>query len=288
MRTLRLQSPRMTGADVAAWQHFLAAQGFYTSTIDGDFGPLTAQATKAYQTKKGLTADGIVGLATYARAVHDGYQPPAGQVAIPGMDASSNCQTFLRCIAQDGMKFVVRYYAASQNVSKIITPQEAAALSAAGLQIAVVYEDGANVQDFNAATGRKHASRALSLAAGIGQPANSAIYFAADFNATAADARGPLVDYFGAVMQVLATAATRYAVGIYSDGAACRIIRDSGLAAFTWLSNSTSYRESNAFRPQADIVQIAPERNICNGLLNIDDDIAQSENFGAFRLVLPT
>jgi len=63
----------------------------------------------------------------------------------------------------------------------------------------------------------------------------------------------------------------------------CRIIRDAGLATFTWLSGSTGFQEFARFRPQANLLQVLPERKICNGKLEIDDDIAQSENFGASR-----
>jgi hypothetical protein len=72
-------------------------------------------------------------------------------------------------------------------------------------------------------------------------------------------------------------------VGVYGSGLACRTIRDAGLAAYTWLSGSAGFRESESFRPQANLVQIAPSRTICGGRLPIDDDVAQTESFGAFR-----
>lgn len=39
--------------------------GVFKNTIDGNFGPLTESAVKLFQTKKGLNADGIVGLFAY-------------------------------------------------------------------------------------------------------------------------------------------------------------------------------------------------------------------------------
>lgn len=54
------------GSQVKELQTFLNSQG-YNLTVDGDFGALTAQAVKSYQSKNGLTADGIVGSQTIAK-----------------------------------------------------------------------------------------------------------------------------------------------------------------------------------------------------------------------------
>src|SRR6266567_811199 len=159
MRTLKLQSPPMTGSDVSAWQQFLVDQGLYNGAIDGIYGPLTAQGTRDYQTNKGLGVDGVVGPRTFSQAVLDGFEPPGGRVAVPGMDASVDCRAFASCIAATGMKFVARYY--STSVRKTMTLAEAVALSEAGLQVAAVYEDSSNaIEFFSAELGREHAARA--------------------------------------------------------------------------------------------------------------------------------
>jgi peptidoglycan hydrolase-like protein with peptidoglycan-binding domain len=269
----------MTGSDVSAWQQFLTAQGMLSGAVDGVFGPATDRATRDYQAGRGLAADGVVGLGTYAQAVHDGF---AG--AAPGMDASVDCVPFAGGILAAGMKFVARYY--SRFADKAITRAEALALSQAGLQLAAVYQDTANdIQYFSAALGQQSAATALDQAAAVGQPAGSAVYFAADFDPTPEQLSGPVADHFQAVAQAFAAAPTRYAVGVYGSGLACRTMRDAGLAAFTWLSGSAGYRESESFRPEANLVQIAPSRTICGGQLSIDDDVAQTAAFGAFRVV---
>lgn len=54
----------MSGSDVAALQEALKGQGFYTGTVDGDFGSGTKRAVKAFQRAVGLKDDGVVGSGT--------------------------------------------------------------------------------------------------------------------------------------------------------------------------------------------------------------------------------
>jgi peptidoglycan hydrolase-like protein with peptidoglycan-binding domain len=60
---LRLGS---SGAAVANLQTRLAAAGFSAGAVDGDFGPRTDAAVKAFQRSRGLAPDGIVGSQTWA------------------------------------------------------------------------------------------------------------------------------------------------------------------------------------------------------------------------------
>ena len=53
------------GSDVAELQGQLASLG-YDVAADGDFGPATAEAVKAFQISRGLDADGLVGPSTYS------------------------------------------------------------------------------------------------------------------------------------------------------------------------------------------------------------------------------
>lgn len=57
------------GQSTTAWQQFLAWAGFLQPhEIDGQFGPKTTAATKAWQQSRGLAVDGIVGPQAYAAA----------------------------------------------------------------------------------------------------------------------------------------------------------------------------------------------------------------------------
>jgi peptidoglycan hydrolase-like protein with peptidoglycan-binding domain len=50
----------MSGPDVLDWQNFLGAK-----VLDGKFGPATLALVKAYQISRKLTADGVIGPATW-------------------------------------------------------------------------------------------------------------------------------------------------------------------------------------------------------------------------------
>jgi len=204
-----------------------------------------------------------------------------GEPLQAGMDANVNCAALAPKIAAAGLRFVARYYSSSS--SKALTATEAQALSAAGLSIVTVFQDFNNsLKYFSAMIGTKQARKALAMATAIGQPAGSAIYFASDFDPSPADVRGPVMEYFHAVHDELSASA--YKMGVYGSGLTCRLIRDAGFAKWTWLAQSTGFREYKAFMPQADLVQAAPARDLIPKRLNIDDDIAQSADFGAFQV----
>ncbi len=65
VRVLMLKTPRIKGEDVKVVQRALVRAGLALS-VDGTFGPTTAEAVKRFQQKQGVKADGIVGPATRA------------------------------------------------------------------------------------------------------------------------------------------------------------------------------------------------------------------------------
>ncbi len=54
-----------SGWSVSKLQELMNGHGFDAGVVDGEFGPRTERAVKAYQTAQGLTADGVVGQKTY-------------------------------------------------------------------------------------------------------------------------------------------------------------------------------------------------------------------------------
>ena len=61
---LRLKEPHMTGRLVRDVQKALVGEGLNVGGVDGDFGPQTAAAVRAFQLRKGLAVDGEVGALT--------------------------------------------------------------------------------------------------------------------------------------------------------------------------------------------------------------------------------
>ena len=92
LQTLRTGS---RGDLVKALQTKLKELGYYTGTIDGDYGSSTASAVKEFQRRNGLTADGIAGEKTLKALYTSGSAVSAVAVratATPAANASSNTQ----------------------------------------------------------------------------------------------------------------------------------------------------------------------------------------------------
>jgi len=63
------------GEGVRRWQYFLIGQGLLKGSADGVFGPATEKATRAFQGRGKIGADGTVGPKTYAAALLRGFDP---------------------------------------------------------------------------------------------------------------------------------------------------------------------------------------------------------------------
>ena len=77
------------GDEVKEVQRRLKQWGYYSGSVDGIFGSATKKAVIYFQQKNGLTADGIVGKATYAAlGMNDSYNVLNGKR--PSSGSSSN------------------------------------------------------------------------------------------------------------------------------------------------------------------------------------------------------
>jgi N-acetylmuramoyl-L-alanine amidase len=80
-----------TGGEVKEVQRRLKEWGYYSGAVDGIYGNATKQAVIYFQKKNGLTADGIVGLATYrALGMNDSYNVLAKEYNVTGKTGTSN------------------------------------------------------------------------------------------------------------------------------------------------------------------------------------------------------
>ncbi len=86
------------GGEVKEVQRRLKEWGYYNGNVDGVFGAGTRSAVIAFQKKNGLTADGVVGKATYrALGMNDSYNSLAGSTATQtgGMNGFSSSEVYL-------------------------------------------------------------------------------------------------------------------------------------------------------------------------------------------------
>lgn len=77
------------GTDVQSLQQRLKTLGYFTGTVTTNFGSVTMNAVKTFQKAKKLTADGIVGRATY-NALYADAQPTTTATATPTPSATQN------------------------------------------------------------------------------------------------------------------------------------------------------------------------------------------------------
>ena len=85
-----------TGSEVKEMQRKLKLWGYYNGTVDGVFGPGTKKAVVAFQKKNGLTADGVVGQATYkALGMVNSYQALQGVNSSSGSNGYTSSEVYL-------------------------------------------------------------------------------------------------------------------------------------------------------------------------------------------------
>jgi Domain of unknown function (DUF1906) len=208
---------------------------------------------------------------------------PKDQPAISGVDLSTNCSGQVACLKQAGNSFVARYYA-SPNSRKILTIDEARAISAADLDIVAVWEDGSPTSSsyFSYSEGVDDGTSAYNMAGKIGQGAGTPIYFAVDYDATDDDISGSINDYFRGVkggFNTIGGGSPIHSIGVYGSGAVCSWMLARSVASYTWLAQSTGWRGYNDFKSWN--IKQHQETSVCS--LDVDTDEATSD-YGGFRV----
>ncbi len=166
------------------------------------------------------------------------------------IDTNRDTTRHLNALRAAGIETVIRYYARSLS-SKVIRRAEAQAIAKAGLRLGVVYEGaGDRLSAFSQDIGYRDAAFARSHGAReIEQPAGSAVYFAVDFDANAAEIKRAILPYFRGVADAFAepNGLPVYRVGVYGSGAVCAAVLDAGRAELAWLSCSTGWSGYRSF-----------------------------------------
>lgn len=203
----------------------------------------------------------------------------------------------ITCLASSGVRTIIRYYNFSNSASlpeKCLQRDEAQVIVANGMNIAVVFQQGQNaVECFSKAKGFAAGQRAYRHAHDdIGQPNDSAVYFAVDFDAGPEDLASAIIPYFAGVREAFAAncyGEPAYKVGVYGSGLVCDTLVDKGLAELRWLSMSHGFRGTREALKAGryHLAQRGPEAILCGLDVDYNDANPQHQDFGAFSLAVP-
>lgn len=127
----------------------------------------------------------------------------------------------------DGYVFACRYLVPSG--WKRLTKAEAAAISAAGLQIVSVFETTASRALGGRAAGLSDGAIAAQTALAVGQPTGSRIYFAVDFDASAKQ-MDTVIQYIKAAGE----AARNFRTGVYGSAAVVEAVMAANACTGFW------------------------------------------------------
>lgn len=171
-------------------------------------------------------------------------------------------------IKAEGISAVGLYYFASSAFKRLLTRDLARQISAAGLYLFSVWENGFPTTGgyFTQSRGAYDGARAAACALSAGQPSGTPIYFAVDYDASVSDLAG-ITAYFTALKPLLK--ADGYLAGVYGSGLVCRHLDDAGLVEKTWLSQSRGFSGYEGWLAHADIVQ-GPSQQLLG--MDVDTD----------------
>jgi hypothetical protein len=171
-----------------------------------------------------------------------------------------------------GVTFVCRYL--SHSPSKNLTAAEARTLSDAGLWIVVVWETGASRALDGYAAGASDAMDALVQAQACGMPNGRPIYFAVDWDASAAQ-QAAINGYLDGAASVLG----RDRVGIYGGYGPVSRALDGGHATWAW----QTYAWSGGRWAGGVQLQQYSNNHIIGGV-GCDYDRATTSDYGQWRI----
>jgi hypothetical protein len=210
-----------------------------------------------------------------------------------GLDCDFDTSPIIDCLrrstlnwngASGPVAFVMRYL---RNVATGgLTGDEVFAISSNGMEIVSISEHASNSRAyFTRAQGIEDANLAYGHGIELGQPANTPIYFAVDYDASAAADIAAVTDYFGGVRDTLAAQERSYRVGAYAGSCVLDALQAAGLCEWYWqISISPGYcGGANAAEWQgAHVRQVRANYALCGR--SFDLDVAPDDNPGSWAL----
>lgn len=179
-----------------------------------------------------------------------------------------------------GYTAVGLYLFRSSAFKQKLTRAAALAISKAGLYIFTVWENGqpTTAEYFSALRGDSDAVYAIEEAEAIGQPKDTPIYFAVDYDAKEADL-AYITAYFRQVRPKVVAAG--YKVGAYGSGMVLAHLASLGLIQYSWLSQSKGFAGYQAWKAKANIVQGASTTILG---MDVDTDTING-NAGGWKII---
>lgn len=207
-----------------------------------------------------------------------------------GFDANRDLTPFAAGLKAAGYDFAGRYYNVN-NHSKNLTLAEAQALTAAGISIIAVWENGYPTAAgyFTYQKGVYDGTSAYHYAQDtIGQPGGTPIYFAVDYDATATDISGPVMQYFQGVYDAFNTISSNspiYSIGVYGSGLVCSTLLNAGKASYVWMAQPGGWGGSKTFSNYnlKQALQVTECTSIKGGVVG-DPNTSPNDNEGSFTI----
>lgn len=166
------------------------------------------------------------------------------------IDTAADVRPALPRLAQAGIVGVGRYYCDTTDmIGKLLTLTEAKAITAAGLDVVSLYENGpaTTAAYFTTGHGLRDARVADARARSALQPLVAPIYFVVDLDTTP-EQLPRVTDYFGALRDAHVAGDLGYPIGVYGSGFVCQSLRTLGVVdPWAWLARAKDWRGSATF-----------------------------------------
>jgi hypothetical protein len=168
------------------------------------------------------------------------------------IDTNHDTASHLAVLKAEGVKTIIRYLSPiNPNGEKCVKPDEAHAIAAAGMKLALVCEGWGDFAHggISAGAGERDGAWCAEYALTVGALPNSAIYFAVDVDASPNQINKLVLPYFAAINAAFMAVSSKFRVGVYGSGAVCGAVTifQPSLAALSWLSCSLGWSESRNY-----------------------------------------
>ncbi|MCR3761736.1 DUF1906 domain-containing protein [Clostridium felsineum] len=264
-------------------QYTLYCNGFNPNGFTGQFESGTKEAVTNFQNFTCLSADGTVGMQTWASLlVSTGDSSRKGTMC--------DCSTTItnakaKTLVTNGYKSVGRYLTGKFKM----TANELNIISNSGLKVFPIFETGGyKLEYFTSLQGNKDAKNAISLASSFGFDSGTIIYFCVDYDALGTDINNAILPYFSEIYQVFKRTGTTYKIGIYAPRSVCSKVSDAGYSCSSFVCDMSSGFSGNLGYPLPkdwSIDQISTiSLGIGDGAIEIDNNISSGRDLGVAKV----